>query len=98
MNEQVDEPKFHISKDWRKLTPEQKLESMREEYKKILSHPRCDDYRQRFNAALADDLNTPKAFSVLHAIATDINKCNHPLEKLGLQHCLKELMQVLGFK
>jgi cysteinyl-tRNA synthetase len=49
-------------------------------------------YELRFNAALADDLNTPEALAVLFDLAKAINKAPEP----ALQALLKKLGALLG--
>ncbi|MCX7122824.1 MAG: cysteine--tRNA ligase [Gammaproteobacteria bacterium] len=49
-------------------------------------------YETRFNAALADDLNTPEALAVLFDLAKEINKTQDP----GLHALLKKLGAILG--
>ena len=56
-----------------------------------------DSYVQQFNMAMDDDLNTPRALSVLFNIARDINR-NQSISKTlePLQSTLKMLSSVLG--
>ncbi len=50
----------------------------------------------RVLAALADDLNTPRAVSALHALAGDLNKTDDPAEKAALASKLVASGAVLG--
>ncbi len=56
------------------------------------SAPTGSPYESRFNAALADDLNTPEALAVLFDLAKEINKTKAP----ELQALLKKLGTILG--
>ncbi len=47
-------------------------------------------------AALCDDLNTPKALSILHDLANQIYKCEESSEKQNLQATLKASASVMG--
>ena len=49
-------------------------------------------YEVRFNAALADDLNTPEALAVLFDLTKDINKT----QDATLQALLRKLGAILG--
>lgn len=47
-------------------------------------------------AALNDDLNTPLVISLLHAIVTELNKCNDADQQAGLKGQMLAIGQVLG--
>ncbi len=53
------------------------------------------DFKQRFENAMDDDFNTPKAIAVLFELVTVINKASG-VEKNQLAALLKELADVLG--
>lgn len=56
-------------------------------------------FRQRFMAALDDDLNTPEALAVLFALAREVNRAlkdDQPAEAQALAQALRELGAVLG--
>lgn len=56
-----------------------------------------DSYIEQFNAAMDDDLNTPRALSVLFNIAKDINRNQSIYNTLEpLQSTLKRLSSILG--
>ena len=56
----------------------------------------AEDYPIAVLEALADDLNTPVALSVLHGIATDLNKSENPLEIKRLHQELIQGSLLLG--
>lgn len=54
-------------------------------------------YKERFNAAMDDDLNTPRAIAVLFDLARDINRSSEEgVDVAGAQATLRELAGVLG--
>ena len=56
-----------------------------------------DSYIEQFNAAMDDDLNTPRALSVLFNLAKDINRNQSIYNTLEpLQSTLKMLSSILG--
>ncbi len=56
-----------------------------------------EDYREKFNAVMDDDFNTPRAIAVLHEIAGEINKLDkQSSEASALATTLKQLAGVLG--
>ncbi|MDX1455012.1 MAG: cysteine--tRNA ligase [Gammaproteobacteria bacterium] len=57
-------------------------------------HP--GEYRERFLAAMDDDLNTPMAISVLFELASAINTASDPEEQAGLRGELLSLAGRLG--
>ncbi len=59
----------------------------------------CDDYRQRFIAALDDDLGTPQALAVLFDLGREINRARDAQQPAGLAHdLLLELGGILGLR
>ena len=56
----------------------------------------ADPYRERFVAAMDDDLNTPQALAVLFDLAHEINRARAERNVKGAQAALKELAGVLG--
>lgn len=57
-----------------------------------------EELRQRFIAAMEDDLNTPRALAVLFELARDINRGrNEGHDTAAAQGLLRELAEVLGF-
>ena len=58
-----------------------------------------EPYRQRFIAAMDDDLNTPQALASVFSLARDINRSRDEGKSLGAaQECLRELTSVLGLR
>ena len=56
-------------------------------------------YRQRFIAAMDDDLNTPQALAAVFSLARDINRGREEGKLLAnAQECLRELTTVLGLR
>ena len=56
-------------------------------------------FRQRFIAAMDDDLNTPQALAAVFSLARDINRGREEGKLLGnAQDCLRELTTVLGLR
>ena len=56
-------------------------------------------YRERFVAAMDDDLNTPQALASVFSLARDINRGREEGKTLGAaQECLRELTAVLGLR
>ncbi len=56
-------------------------------------------YRERFVAAMDDDLNTPQALASVFSLARDINRGREEGKTLGAaQECLRELTSVLGLR
>ena len=56
-------------------------------------------YRQRFIAAMDDDLNTPQALAAVFSLARDINRGREEGKLLGnAQDCLREITTVLGLR
>jgi cysteinyl-tRNA synthetase len=54
--------------------------------------------RDRFIAAMDDDLNTPQALAVLFDLAHEINRCKTArVDVIAAQDTLRQLAQVLGF-
>src|SRR5690606_33772812 len=56
-----------------------------------IQHPQLDE----LEGYLLDDLNTPQALAVLHALASEINKANDG-EKLQLQKVLRKAGSFIG--
>ena len=58
-----------------------------------------EPYRQRFVAAMDDDLNTPQALASVFSLARDINRGRDEGKALGAaQECLREITSVLGLR
>ena len=56
-------------------------------------------YRERFVAAMDDDLNTPQALASVFSLARDINRGREEGKALAAaQECLRELTSVLGLR
>ncbi len=56
-------------------------------------------YRERFVAAMDDDLNTPQALATVFSLARDINRGREEGKGLSAaQECLRELTGVLGLR
>ena len=56
-------------------------------------------FRQRFIAAMDDDLNTPQALAAVFSLARDINRGREEGKLLSnAQDCLRELISVLGLR
>ncbi len=59
----------------------------------------AEAYRQRFIAAMDDDLNTPQALAAVFSLARDINRGREEGKLLAnAQECLRELTTVLGLR
>ena len=59
----------------------------------------AEAYRQRFIAAMDDDLNTPQALAAVFSLARDINRGREEGKVLSnAQECLRELTTVLGLR
>ena len=58
---------------------------------------KIESYRERFEAAMDEDFNTPIAFSVIFDLARDINReSSNGLNVASAQNLLLELAKVLG--
>jgi len=57
-----------------------------------------NDFTERFNQAMSDDFNTPKAFAVMFELVNELNKASRELspEAPALAYQLKSLGGVLG--
>ena len=54
------------------------------------------DYKNKFEEALKDDFNTPKAIKILQELVPKINKTKSSVEMEVLKFSLKELSQAIG--
>ncbi len=57
-----------------------------------------NEYIERFYQVMDDDFNTPKALSVLHELATEVNRFNttDPVAAAGWAFVLRKLAHILG--
>ena len=59
----------------------------------------AEAYKERFIAAMDDDLNTPQALAAVFSLARDINRGRDEGKSLGAaQECLREITSVLGLR
>ncbi len=58
-----------------------------------------EPHRERFRAAMDDDLNTPQALAAVFSLTRDINRGNEEGKGIAAaQECLRELTEVLGLR
>lgn len=64
----------------------------------VIEAPLADEYRERFDAAMDDDFNTPEALAVLFDLAREVNRTRElePAQAARLAVTLRRLSEVLG--